>query len=81
MTEVKVTVAYDIVGWSAILAQIGVNQLVTVHFPDGKTVAFWGWLDKFEPGALKEGEQPEAECVIVPSNHNTSGVEVAPVQA
>lgn len=71
--------AYDPALYDTILALINVNQLITVTFPDGDTLAFWGWLDEFTPGAQTEGEQPEADLNIICSNQNATGVETAPV--
>ena len=64
-------------------AQMNVNQLVTVTFPDGSTWTFWGWLDEFTLGAFVEGEQPTATVTIQPSNHDNEEppVEQAPVYA
>ncbi len=78
MTELTFTAAYDPAVYTQILAQCNVNQLITVTFPNGKTLIFWGWLDKFAPAESAEGTQPSATCTIVPSNQNNSGVEVAP---
>lgn len=75
MTEMSFTAAYDPEVYDSVLAMLGVNQLITVTFPDGSTLAFWGWLDKFMLGALTEGSQPTADCTIQPSNQNDSGVE------
>ena len=71
--------AYDPAIYDDILAMIQVNQQITITFPDGATLVFWGWLDEFTPGALAEGTQPTASCTIVPSNQNGSGVETAPI--
>lgn len=79
ITNAALTVAYDPATYPEILALAGVNNLITVTFPDGDTVAFWGWLDKFTPGELVEGEQGTADIEIVVSNVNDSNVETAPV--
>ncbi len=71
--------AYDPAVYTQIVALINVNNLITVTFPDGSTLAFWGWLNKFTPDAHTEGEQPTAEVEIIPSNQNSSKVETAPV--
>lgn len=79
MTNAKMTVSYDPEIYSEILSLINVNNLITITFPDGSTLAFWGWLNSFTPGECAEGEQPTAEIEIIPSNQNASGVETAPV--
>ena len=81
LSESSVTVSYDVAAYSQIIAQVNVNQLITITFPDATTLAFWGWIDTFVPGELVEGEQPTAEMTIIPSNQNASGVETAPVIA
>ena len=79
VTELNFTAAFDKAAYTSLLSQINVNQLITVTFPDTGTISFWGWLNTFKPNAFKEGEQPTAECQIIPSNQNSSGVETAPV--
>lgn len=79
LTEASGTVAYDVGFYPEIIAMININQLITINFPDGSTLVFWGWIDAFTPNALVEGEQPTAEIRIICSNRNDSGVETAPV--
>ncbi len=72
--------AYDPVVYTDILALINAPGGVTVHFPDGSTLDFYGYIKKFEPAALKEGEQPEATVTIVPTNYDPANhVEASPV--
>jgi hypothetical protein len=78
LTECQATCAYDPAVYDEVVAMVNVNQLITVTFSDESTVAFWGWLDKFTPGECAEGEQPEADVVIVPSNQDNDGNEIAP---
>ncbi len=78
LTNSSVSVAYDPAIYDEILELIQTNQLITVTFPDDATVDFWGFLDEFTPGDSVEGEQPTADIVIIPTNRNESGVEVAP---
>lgn len=79
VTPIKATCAYDPAVYTDIMAQVNVNQLITVKFADNSTIAIWGWLNEFTPGAAKEGEQPTAEISIEPSLQNGSGVETLPV--
>ena len=76
--DIKAKVSYDSAVITEILAQINVNQLITVTYPDNSTLAVWGWLDEFTPGNNVEGQQPVADIVIKVSNRNASGVETAP---
>lgn len=78
LSSASLTVAYDPVVYDDVVAMVNVNQLITITFPDGSSVAFWGWLDEFTPGAITEGSQPTASITIIPSNQNASGVETAP---
>ena len=79
LSEASLSVAYDPAVFDEIVLMVNVNQLITITFPDSSTLAFWGWIDEFSPGALSEGEQPTADVTIIPSNQNGSGVETAPV--
>ena len=80
LTECTFSAAYDPAAIDECMAMVGVNQEITITFPDGDELAFWGWLDEFAPGDHVEGEQPEAECTIIPSNQDDTGAEVAPVR-
>lgn len=73
------TVAYATSALEGIWAQIGVNQLITVTFPDGSSLVFWGWIEEFTPSNMVEGEQPTANLVVQPGMRNADGAEVAPV--
>lgn len=79
LTESTITVAYDPALYNTIVAQLQVNQLCTITFADGSTLAFWGWIDEFEPDDVQEGEQPTATVTIIPSNQDDTPQEVAPV--
>jgi len=81
MTEMTLVASYDPRFYDDIVAMISTNQLITITFPDGSTVAFFGWLDKFVPGNMVEGEQPTATITIQPGNQNLAGAETAPVYA
>lgn len=75
------TVAWDPALYDEMVAMINVNQLITITFPDGATLAFWGWLDDFAPGANVEGSQPTATLTIIPSNQDgdNNDAEYSPV--
>lgn len=81
MTQMTAVVSYDpeVFDPTEVWAMINENQLITIDFPDGSSLDFWGWLDKFMPGEVQEGEQPTATITIECSNQNDSGVETAPV--
>jgi hypothetical protein len=78
LTQAQATVAYATEAIPLIFAQIGVIQMVTITFPDGSTLAFYGWLEEFTPSNHTEGEQPTAAITIQVGNRNAAGEEVAP---
>lgn len=79
MTEMSCTAAYDPRVYDQILALINVEGAVTVLFPDGSMVAFFGYLKNFEPQQHQEGAQPEANITVVPTNTDPSdGSEAVP---
>lgn len=71
---------YDTIAQPKIIALVNVNNLITWTFPDGGTLACWGYLKSWEPSELQEGELPTAAVVIVITNVNDSGVETGPVE-
>ena len=77
--SVKLSAAYDTSVYKDIMAMLQINQKITITFSDNSTVVFYGWIDKFTPGSIKEGAQPLADVEIACSNMNESGVEVGPV--
>lgn len=79
LTESSVTVSYDPEIYSDILDMINVNQLVTITFPDGSQLAFWGFVKNFTPGENTEGEFPTATITVVPTNQDNDALEVDPV--
>ena len=79
LTEMSAEVSYDAAVYDDNIAMLNDNMLITINFPDTSKLAFYGWLDKFTPGAINEGEQPTATITIVPSNQTDAGVETAPV--
>lgn len=79
LTEFTATCKYDPKIYGQIVDMINDNTIIVITFPDSATVRFWGWIDKFIPNTLSEGEMGTAVVTVVPSNENDSGVEVAPV--
>jgi len=77
--EMTFTAAYDNAAYSTLVSAINVNQEVTITFPDGGTLVFWGWMDNVAPGDIAEGEQPEVTVTIIASNLDGSLAEIAPV--
>lgn len=84
LTKMDLKSRWDPVIYSTIVASMNVNQTVVLNFPTltnapARKLTFWGWLNKFQPESLKEGEDPLADMEVFPSNHNAAGVETAPV--
>ena len=80
VTDGQVTAAWDPRVYPQIIALINVETTITVKFSNGDTLAFYGYLQKFEPSELKEGEHPEATLSFVATNRDPStGAEEAPV--
>jgi hypothetical protein len=70
LTPMTFTAAYDPDVYDEILAIRNVETTVTVTFADGSTLAFYGYLQKFDPGPLAEGTPPEATVTVVPTNYD-----------
>lgn len=78
LSKMQATVAYATEVYDQIWAQIGVVQLIMVHFPDGSSIRFHGWIEEFTPSSHKEGEQPTATIHIQPGMRDPDGNEVPP---
>jgi hypothetical protein len=78
LDPMTVTAAYDARAYPNFFANLRLNQRISVTFPDNNVVRFWGYVDKFKPAALKEGEQPTAEVTIQPTNLDKTGKESFP---
>lgn len=78
MTPISVNVAYDPECYDQILAIRNTNGWITVHFPNGDTLDFVGFLKSFIPQANTINGRPTAAMTIEPTNQ-LAGVETAPV--
>lgn len=78
LTPLEMSVQYDPSFYDALAANLQVNQAITITFPDGSTLVFWGWIDAIAPGEHSEGELPLADLTIIPSNIDGAGAEIAP---
>ncbi len=79
LTESGATVAYAVASYSEFFDMINVNQEITITYPDGGTVQFWGYLQRFVPNAVVRGQQPTANIRVIPTNQDNDGNEVEPV--
>lgn len=79
-TEVAFVAAYDPNNWNGVRELINANNAVTVIFPSGAKVSFWGYLRDAMPQAHKIGEMPTMQGVIVVTNWDpVNFVEVQPL--
>jgi hypothetical protein len=80
--DVVVSGGYDPVLFSRMLEQINIRQTITHTFPDGSTYCYFGFVQRFTPSAMNNGEFPMAEMGIVQTNWDpTNDVEADPVLA
>lgn len=79
LSESTFEAGWDAWAYSQLIAMINVNQVLTVTFASGDTLAFWGFLRTFTPSGLVRGEKPMATCAITPTNRDDAGNEEAPV--
>ena len=79
--NVALVVSYDPLCYTSIRSLINTNGSITIHFPDGSTLDFYGSLLTFEPQPCSEdGGQPEANITIGVTNwDSTNDLEVGPV--
>lgn len=80
LNEFTFTANYDPIAYSSVASIINVATTITIRFPDGSTLCFYGFVRTFAPDALEEGTVPTATVTIVPTNMDpTNCVEAAPV--
>lgn len=77
LTECSFTGAFDPGAYTTVASNINVEQTITVTFPDGSTVAFFGYLMSFQPNGMSEGEFPLADVTIQPTNWDPDNNEEA----
>lgn len=65
--------------YQQLLLQLGIRQTITVRFPDSSTIAFSGFVNKFTPASMKEGDFPLAELEMMVTSRNVAGLEIRPV--
>lgn len=70
LTDSQATVRWDPVCYTSCRLLVNKRTTVTHTFPDGSTLAAYGFLMSFQPGALVRGTPPEATITIVYTNQD-----------
>lgn len=78
MTPMSATCAYDEAILPALVAILNYATTITLTWPTGRPWTFFGYLDKWEPGEVSEGAQPESTVTFQPTNQSLAGVESGP---
>lgn len=80
LSSSQVTAGYDPNVYNNILSLVNVETTYTVRFPDGSTLAFFGFIQTLEFSENTEGELPTCTLTITPTNQAPgSTTEEAPV--
>ena len=80
LSEFKFTCSYDPDVYAAVIQLINQEGAITVHYPDGSKLTFYGYMKNFEPGENTREDQPEADVTVMPTNWDpVNRVEVGPV--
>jgi hypothetical protein len=79
LTDGAIKAAYAPKAYTQIIAMVGVNQKIKVTFADDSELIFWGFIDKFTPDEIQEGQQPTAAVTFIPTNQDADGDEIDPV--
>lgn len=80
MGPINLTASYDPAVYTQIQAVVNVETTITVIFPDGSTLAAYGFLRSADPENLEEGAQPRMSIVIEVTNYDHANyVEASPV--
>ncbi len=51
-------------------APFGINQKITIEYPDGDADEYYGFLSKCTPAGIKGGDRGMVDCLILVSNLN-----------
>jgi len=78
MTPMSGVFQYDPAVIADIVNQLGKNQQITVTYPTGQSWTFYGWINRFTPHRIVEGQPPLADVDFEAANEDTAGVETGP---
>ena len=79
LTNGSMTCGWKGTAYTQLLAVLNIETTITVTFPNGSTLAFFGYLKSATPNELAEGSMPELSCEFVATNRDSAGAEQAPV--
>ena len=80
ITNIGGTCHFEKGALAGLMAQVQVNQLITITYPGGGSHAVYGWLEAFIPNDFVANQQPTASFTIIVGNrHSTTGAETLPV--
>lgn len=78
--DVTVVAAYDPAVLSELQAVLNVIQAMTIYYPDGTALTFWGFVRRIESSPLQKNTQPEITLTVVIANWDPNNcVEAGPV--
>jgi hypothetical protein len=70
MTPVTMVCNFDPKVFTPLLALINVRTTITEMYPNGDTLAYFGFLQKAEKNSHAEGTQPEYTLTVIPTNED-----------
>lgn len=65
---IAVNAGYDPLVYPSIVAIIGTQTTITVKWPNGDTLALYGYIASAKPGPLEANKKPEIAIEIQPTN-------------
>lgn len=65
--NLTLTVQHDPVWYNLASANFQVVDVATLIFPDLSNIEFYAWIDDISPQEHREGEEPLANMVVIPS--------------
>jgi hypothetical protein len=80
MGDISGSAHYNPATYTDAMAQTNVEQAITILFPSGHQLSFYGFLDKFTPGENAEGNESTCSFTIVVTNRDPlTDLEAGPV--
>ena len=80
LKPVKVKAFFDINAWPTLVIQVNKKQTITLLFPNGATLCFYGFVYDIGEPEFVEGSPAMVDMMVNPTNWDyVNGVEAAPV--